>query len=224
MSGNVRMMVTVMFSPGGFPTSGSTSAGRRRVGRAAPIHLFESFLSAFAQHQSSKLFPLPNLLCPKYSLNTHQFIRDTLWPMQGLVAKILKWKQMLSTSAKMRVASHRNLTILSASIPATKKSKSAMSSDAKLWSSFIKMLFIHNHSMIQILSQYDKRYACFTKVYHCCQTRTNRLIEGEKCCQLEPPVKCAVQCLESVLTDVTKQRWPGFSCQNWAWQGTLTRK
>merc|ERR1719356_872689 len=34
-----------------------------------------------------------------------------------------------------------------------------MSSDAKLWSSFMKMLFIHNHSMIQILSQYDKLYA-----------------------------------------------------------------
>ena len=165
-------MVTVMFLPGGFPTSGSMSAGRRRVGRAAPIHLFESFHVTFAQHQSSKLCPLPSTFYVQNtqvnSLNTHLFIRDTLWPMQGLVAKILKLKQMLDRLLPRWARSHRNLTILSASIPATKKSKSAMSSDAKLWSSFIKMLFIHNHSMIQILSQYDKPYACFTQVYHCC--------------------------------------------------------
>ena len=81
------MMVTAVFSPGGFPTSGSMSAGRRRVGRAAPIHLFESFHLTFDQ-LSSKLSIHQSIPSTFYvqntrvsSLTTHQFIRDTLWPM-----------------------------------------------------------------------------------------------------------------------------------------------
>ena len=135
----------ISVEPGGCPTSGSTSAGRKRVGRAAPIPSSEHLSSPTFSNQSLN----GNCTSPKFSTTTHQLILSTC---QHAVNFCQDEQDHIKTSP-----------ILSASILATKKSKSAMSSDAKLWSSFMKMCFIHNHSMIQILSQYDKLYAYLHK-------------------------------------------------------------
>merc|ERR1719365_449004 len=143
MSRHVTPPVQSSPAQSGCPTSGSTSAGRRRVGRAAPI--------PSSEHLSNFFQPVP-----KWKLYMSKILHHHS-PVDNQHAN------MLSTSAKMSQDDIKTSPILSASILATKKSKSAMSSDAKLWSSFMKMLFIHNHSMIQILSQYDKLYAYLHK-------------------------------------------------------------
>ena len=129
---------------------------------------------------------------------------------------------MLSTSAKMSQDDIKTSPILSASILATKKSKSAMSSDAKLWSSFMKMLFIHNHSVSMI--NFTPIYTSVSLLQNQDRYTQDRLIEDEECHEPEPPVKCAVLCVGSVLRDATKQRCPQFRSQNWTQQGTLTRQ
>ena len=84
-------------------------------------------------------------------------------------SQILKWSPSANDPqrpifSKIDWQRHQNLIILCASILTTVKSKSAMSPVAKFRSLLIKMLLIHNHTMIKISSQSNKP---FIVVYSC---------------------------------------------------------
>ena len=92
-----------------------------------------------------------------------------IFPRTSPGSHILKWSPPANDPqrpifSKIDWQRHQNLIILCASILTTVKSKSAMSPVAKFRSLLIKMLLIHNHTMIKISSQSNKP---FIVVYSC---------------------------------------------------------
>ena len=165
----------ISVEPGGCPTSGSTSAGRRRVGPAALIPSSEHFWTFSNQSLNG------NCTCPKYSTTIHQLIIN----MPTCCQLLPRWAKMTSKPHQYSVLPSwqpRNQSLQCLQMPNSGRHS------WKCFSFIITPWYRYSVSMIN----FTPIYTCVSLLQNQDRYTQDRLIEDEECHEPEPLVKCAV--------------------------------